>query len=109
MPEITARIIWNRTHHAAWDSNPERYLEAGTIRKGRATKLGTVEDGEFRAHVGVQHQDPSLGYHTERICFFVSYFSGSTCIGTRSYATMAEALQDVAAVHQRVKESAPRA
>jgi hypothetical protein len=89
-------VIWNEHYRSDWDSEPDRYVDAGTVKWAKSRRLGLLELGRHKAYLGVQHVDPSRpGWGTvgeAHARFFVSMFSHGQCVALRTVRTMSEAL-----------------
>jgi hypothetical protein len=95
--ELERAVSWSAVYNPQWDSDPDAYVAAGVCPWGRTRRLGKLllPAARFKAYLGVQHVDPGLaGWHSldaPEARFFVSWFSGSRCLGLRVAPTMAAA------------------
>lgn len=107
---IRATVRWNPTYHPEWDATPERYQQAGIVGWGRSRRLGRLPPDQYGLHgyLGVQHADPSRWGQDAppRTRFFASAFLGQRVIWLRTFATMAETLDALAAYARQVAEAA---
>jgi hypothetical protein len=89
-------VIWSEHYRPDWDSEPDRYLESGTVKWARSRRLGLLELERHKCYLGVQHVDPaSPGWSTvsgPHARFFVSMFVDAECIALRTVPTMSDAL-----------------
>jgi hypothetical protein len=89
-------VIWSELYRSEWDNEPDRYLEAGTVKWARSRRLGLFEYDGRKAYLGVQHVDPARpGWATvaePHARFFVSMFVGAQCVSLRTVPTMSSAL-----------------
>ena len=103
-------IAWSVEYVPAWDSAPQRYVDAGIVGWGRSRRLGKYLDDALglKAYVGIQHYDPERwGVAGEaRAKVFLSLFSGGRTISLHTYATMGEALDALDAFRTPRSESA---
>jgi hypothetical protein len=95
--ELERAIAWSAAYNPHWDHDPDAYVAAGVCSWGRTRRLGKLllPDAGFKAYLGVQHVDPSLGgwqgLDAPEARFFVSWFAGSRCLGLRVAPTLATA------------------
>jgi hypothetical protein len=89
-------IEWASWRRPEWDEQPERYSEAGVVRRGYSRRLAKARDHRLglKAYIGVQHYDPSRwnlpGLPSAR--FFLSLFIAGRTVSLRTYPTVEAAL-----------------
>jgi hypothetical protein len=98
-------VEWHRAYRPEWDANPDEYAEHEIVQWGKSRRLGMLRHGPVKAYLGVQHVDPGrpgwaiVDEPTAR--FFISVFLHGRVVTLRTYSTMDEALEMLAAFLDR--------
>ena len=105
--QLRALIEWHREYRPEWDAAPQEYAERDIVPWGKSKRLGMLRSGPVKAYVGVQHVDPDrpgwgiVDGPTAR--FFVSVFVSGRVLTLRTYPTMQETLEMLAAFLARAE------
>jgi hypothetical protein len=97
-------ITWATWYQPEWDTTPEAYLQAGTVKPNRSRRLGRYSDPlrGYKGYIGVYHLGDSR--ETEgKTRFFLSLFARGHTLGLKSFATIPEALAALEAFHMRAE------
>lgn len=98
--ETELPITWSAWHHPEWDRAPEAYLEAQILKPTRSRRLGRYSDPlrERKGYIGVYHQAGQPG--TEgKTRFFLSLFAHGHTLGLKSFVTIDDLIEALAAFH----------
>ncbi|MDQ3928407.1 MAG: hypothetical protein M3328_04575 [Chloroflexota bacterium] len=107
MSKLRGLVEWHQEYHAEWDATPQEYAERGIVQWGKSRRLGMLRRGRVKAYLGVQHVDPGrpgwaiVDAPTAR--FFVSVFLSGRVVTLKTYQTMHEALEMLAALIERTE------
>ena len=99
--EVRELIAWRTDYDPKWDTEPHRYEVHGFVQWGKSRRLGLLRLGRFKAYLGVQHIDPRKpgwgSFQQPQSRFFVSMFLAGECVALRTFPTMEETLEALAA------------
>jgi hypothetical protein len=99
--EVRDLIDWRNVYDPRWDTVPDHYVVHGFVQQGKSRRLGLVRLGRCKAYLGVQHVDPSKPgwgiFEQPQTRFFVSMFLDRECVALRTFQTMEETLEALAA------------
>lgn len=102
---------WSPIYRQDWDDTPERYVVAGLVEWSRSRRLARFDDPTlgFKAYAGIQHYDPACWNvpGDPRTRFFLSLFLANRTVTLRTFATLDEALAELARFHAALCHPSP--
>jgi hypothetical protein len=111
--DVGLEACWSAIYHPEWDTDPERYLTSGLLKRGGNRRLARFDDHlhALKAYIGVHHSDPSHwgASGPARTRYFLSFFVSGKTISLHTYDTLGEAQAALSTFHRQLVDESLRA